>query len=200
MKHFFADSIRKSFQGKPLLNDIHLQLQTGDILGIVGRNGCGKSTLFQILFGSMPADQSYMKLDTQVIKKRRELQRIFSFAPQFVYLPPSIKVRHLIHFSVAEDPLLAHQLDSPIGQLSKGVQLYLQTLYALYLPQPFCLLDEPFAALSPLTQEYLSSQIRKTSLHKGLVITDHQTSLLKDICTHRSELIHGCFKPLSDIV
>ncbi|MGI4834560.1 MAG: ATP-binding cassette domain-containing protein [Janthinobacterium lividum] len=47
-----ADSIRVAFDGRPILTDIYLRVQTGQVVGLLGCNGSGKSTLLQAVFGA----------------------------------------------------------------------------------------------------------------------------------------------------
>ena len=51
-----VEGILKSFNSKQVLTDINLKCSTGEIIGILGRNGIGKTTLFQIIFGILSAE------------------------------------------------------------------------------------------------------------------------------------------------
>lgn len=60
------DSVIKSYDDRQVLTDIYLKCETGDILGVLGRNGSGKSTLLKILFGVLPADSKFIRIDGKV--------------------------------------------------------------------------------------------------------------------------------------
>ena len=64
-----VDSIEKSIDNKKILKDIYLSCETGEIVGILGRNGSGKSTLLKIIFGTMTAENKFVRVGTKVIKK-----------------------------------------------------------------------------------------------------------------------------------
>ncbi len=64
------DSVIKSFDVKQILTDIYLKCQTGDIIGILGRNGTGKSTLLKILFGTLKAENSFIKINGKVYDRQ----------------------------------------------------------------------------------------------------------------------------------
>ena len=57
------DSVIKNFGTRQLLTDVYLKINTGDIVGLFGRNGTGKSVLMQIIFGTMKADRKFIRLD-----------------------------------------------------------------------------------------------------------------------------------------
>ncbi len=56
-----VDDLKKSFNGKPLFDQMNFQVRRGDKIGIIGPNGVGKSTLLKILLGQLPYDQGYIK-------------------------------------------------------------------------------------------------------------------------------------------
>ena len=53
------DSVIKNFGTRQLLSDVYLRINTGDVIGLFGRNGTGKSVLMQIIFGTMKADRKF---------------------------------------------------------------------------------------------------------------------------------------------
>lgn len=69
MSSLHIDSITKSFGENKILQDVYLSCETGKIVSILGRNGCGKSTLFQIIFGTQRGDTHYIKFNTTSLKK-----------------------------------------------------------------------------------------------------------------------------------
>jgi ABC-type multidrug transport system ATPase subunit len=56
-----VDSVMKAFGTKQVLTDVFLTCDQGEIIGLLGRNGSGKSTLLKIIFGSLAADQKFVK-------------------------------------------------------------------------------------------------------------------------------------------
>lgn len=70
MSSLHIDSITKSFGEKKILQDVYLFCETGNIASILGRNGCGKSTLFQIIFGTLKGDTQYIKLNDIILKNQ----------------------------------------------------------------------------------------------------------------------------------
>lgn len=74
MKHVLeVDSVQKYFEHKLVVSDVYLKCETGDIIGLLGRNGSGKSTLLKILFGIVPADYKFVRIDGKLKRKTSEL-------------------------------------------------------------------------------------------------------------------------------
>ena len=57
------DSVMLTFGDKRVLHDVYVQLETGKITGLLGRNGTGKSSLFKILFGKLRADSQSIQMN-----------------------------------------------------------------------------------------------------------------------------------------
>ena len=91
-----VDSIEKSIDNKKILKDIYLSCETGEIVGILGRNGSGKSTLLKIIFGTMTAENKFVRVGTKVIKKISDNKNLIHYLPQNHFLPNHIKVKSLI--------------------------------------------------------------------------------------------------------
>ena len=96
MSKLHIDSITKSFGEKDILKDIYLNCETGKISGILGRNGCGKSTLFQIIFGTIKGKTQYIKFNNTILKDQSDRKNKIAYLPQYSFLPKNIKIRKLI--------------------------------------------------------------------------------------------------------
>ena len=86
-----VDSIEKSLDSKKILKDIYLSCETGEILGILGRNGSGKSILLKIIFGTMTAENKFVRVGTKVIKKISDNKNLIHYLPQNHFLPNHIR-------------------------------------------------------------------------------------------------------------
>lgn len=186
-----VDSLSYSIENRPILRGVYLSANTGDILNIRGRNGSGKSTLMNILFGNIKSDYQHIKVDNKVITNRHHLNKYFSYKPQFNFFPKHLRVKDVIREDILRNTSLYQYLNTKIDELSTGEQQLIQTLYVLNLPQPICLLDEPFAGLSPLLQEFIAKIITETSRHKIIILTDHNTDLVDSIATKVMTLDNG---------
>src|SRR5690606_20107728 len=159
-----VDSVRKTFGHRQILSDVWLRFKTGEIMGLLGRNGSGKSSLLKILSGVMAADQAFIRIDGQVISNRSRLSAFFSYLPQHDWIPPQLSVRKALNLSLdgaslkqcLENPFFAKILDTKVGSLSFGERRYLAIAIILHKPATFVLMDEPFNGLSPIAADQIA--------------------------------------------
>lgn len=183
MQHtLHVKSVVHSFGKRQILSDIHFTCTTGDVLGIFGRNGTGKSTLLKILFGTVKADSSEVYLDNKIADKNIRLNTITAYHHQEVFLPKQMTVKNLIplYFPEGEkqnklfyDQKINKIENQKVGALSIGEQRYLQFLLILNSDQHFLLLDEPFSMLEPLYKDLIKEKVESHKCEKGFIITDH---------------------------
>ncbi len=181
----------KSYAKKRILENICFELKTGDILGVFGRNGSGKSSLLKMIFGTLPANHIQIKFDSKIVKVDEIIPRqLIAYLPQDSYLPKSTKVRDIIPFFCDNEEKQNKVFYAAgvsgfdhlkVGQLSLGQLRYLETLLLGSLDHPFIMLDEPFSMLEPLFKELLKDLLRKLSQTKGIIITDHYYHDVLDI-------------------
>ncbi|MFT5914584.1 MAG: ABC-type multidrug transport system ATPase subunit [Flammeovirgaceae bacterium] len=182
MNGLYADSISKSYEGKAILTDIFLSCQVGEIVGLLGRNGSGKSTMLKIFFGSIPAEYRFMKIDGIVNGSMFENRNLIGYLPQDSFLPSNLKVRKAISLfcksrteveELESEPMLKPILDTKCGDISGGESRVLEILLVLNSKANYILMDEPFNGVAPIYKEQIKEWIRAKSNQKGFIITDH---------------------------
>jgi ABC-type lipopolysaccharide export system ATPase subunit len=187
MHHLSADSIKLTFGQRPILKDAGLQLQTGTITGLLGRNGAGKSCLLQVLYGTLPATKQSIRFDDQPVSRPcRDPWRI-RFLPQFNFIPKTLLLCRVLD----DFQLLFNDLEKrfpefqgshrkPIGQLSGGHRRFIELYIIIRSSSCFALLDEPFTHLMPLQIEKVKELLIEEKPNKGFLLTDH---LYRDVTT-----------------
>ncbi|MDO7853748.1 ATP-binding cassette domain-containing protein [Hymenobacter convexus] len=184
-----ADGIRIVFGERQVLGSIYMQVQTGQIVGLLGRNGSGKSVLLQTIFGSRAvADASVRVNGRRVVPAFRE-RGLLNYLPQEPLLPPSLslaRAARLLGVDIEEAtacfPELRPQFDKRIGELSGGSARLVQTLLLLHADTAFSLFDEPFSGVMPVHVETLAEEMQRLRHRKGLLITDHRYAEVLPIC------------------
>jgi lipopolysaccharide export system ATP-binding protein len=208
MNHILEfDSIRLSFNGRVILSDIYMQCETGKITGLLGRNGQGKSCLFNIVYGELTAEEKSIRFDKRSIPDAYTRPDLLLFLPQFDFFPKSLTVARVfddfrVDFATLEKrfPEFASRHRFKLKELSGGQFRFIQTYIILKAKSQFAILDEPFTHLMPLQIEKIIEVIKEEKENKGLLITDHlyrpivdlsdNLYLLRDGQTHRiKELI-----------
>ena len=191
-KHILEiDSVQKSFEGKSILSDVYLKFETGEIVGLLGRNGCGKSTLLKIIFGIESANNKFIRIDGTVKNQTSSLLKEVSYLHQENFIPSNFSVKKAISLAIEkseiakflEDELIKSIIDKNIRSLSGGETRYLEIKLILSNFSKFVLLDEPYNGLSPLMVEKTNILILENSRQKGIIITDHNYEKVINIAT-----------------
>lgn len=175
--------LAKNFKSKSVLDYIAFECKTGDIIGILGRNGTGKSTLLKILFGTLKADKIRVSIDGKNISPEEIIpQQKIAYLPQESFLPKSLIVRDIVplYFTdgsmqdkILYDPLVARMANTKAGNLSMGELRYFELMLVSTLPNPFLILDEPFSMVEPLYREKIKEKLLSLKTTKGIIMTDH---------------------------
>lgn len=206
MNKLHVDSILKSFNDKQILTDVYLSCGKGEIIGLLGRNGTGKSTLLKIIFGSLQADRKFIKVGNDIITKLFENRNYIKYLPQDDFLPNHVKIKNLIELFCNEknaNLIRNHNLIMPLlnkksKQLSCGEKRLLEVLLIVYSDSLYTLIDEPFNGISPIHKEEIKKTIRELSKDKGFIITDHDYRNILDIATRIVILHDGGIKEIKN--
>lgn len=182
MSRLHIDSVTKSFGSKKILQDIYLSCETGKITGLLGRNGEGKSTLLQIIFGTVKGDTQFIRFDHSILNTLFDRKNRITYLPQQSFLPKNTKVKSLISLFCdkknAEElfslVLIQPFLNETAKNLSHGEKRLIEILLVIYSNSDFSLLDEPFYGLSPKFIEEVKFLIQQQSKRKGFIISDLQ--------------------------
>ena len=177
-----VDSVMVSFNDRKILSDCYLRCETGDVIGILGRNGCGKSSLLKIIFGSLFTYFKFIRINGEVYDKPYKKGNLIAYLPQHDFLPKNISIKNIIDIYIADangrekiknDPRLKSHLKKRISELSGGELRYFEIMLLVNLDTQFILLDEPFSKVEPLYKEVIIDLIKEYRQTKGFVITDH---------------------------
>ena len=197
MSELQIDSVELLFSKKKILSDIYLNCSISEVVGLIGRNGCGKSSLLKIIFGSLIPQNKSIRVDGKYIENLGSLKNIIAYVPQHNFILSNLKVKKLFSiFSISaehKEILLTieevkNNLNKKLRELSGGIRKFIETIILVYGKSSFVLLDEPFSFLSPILTEKLKIHISKQSHHKGFIITDHKYRDVIDI-SHKYYLL-----------
>lgn len=199
-----VDSVIKSFRNNNVLTDIYLSCKPGDIVGLLGRNGSGKSTLLKIIFGSLTADNKYIKVDSKVVSKLFENFNQIKYLPQDNFLPKDISIEKILSLysdeidatKLKNDPFTSRFLKKKVRQLSGGEKRIIEILLIVYSKARYLLLDEPFNGVAPINIEDIKRKIREQSKTKGIILTDHDYRNIIDVSNRIILLSDGGLKEI----
>ena len=201
------DSVVKSYDTRVILTDIYLKCKTGDIIGMLGRNGTGKSTLLKILFGILQADRKFIRIDGKFYDQPYKTINELCYLPQHSFLPQHLRVEKIVELylgkskkvSFLDDLVLSELSTNKISQMSGGELRYLEIKLLLHLESKFVLLDEPFNGVSPLLIEKIKKMILEMSEFKGIILTDHDYRNVLNVANRFCLIYDGGIKTITDM-
>ncbi len=205
-----AVSLGKSFKKRPVLRDVSIGLQRGEVVGLLGPNGAGKTTCFYIVTGLLQPDYGWITLDGHDITDLPMYRRArlgIGYLPQEASIFRGLTVEQNIRavLEVVEpdrgqrearlDELLSefsigHLRRTPALALSGGERRRAEIARALASRPSFMLLDEPLAGIDPIAVadiRDLVSHLRDRGI--GVLITDHNVRDTLEI-VDRAYIIH----------
>ena len=201
-----VDSVELSFDDHKILQDIYLDCTKGEVVGLLGRNGSGKSSLLKIIFGTLVATHKYVSIDREVLDKGYHKNRI-AYLPQVNYLPKGIRISSMVKMLVGTEywpefsnfSIYKDHHHKKAEQLSGGELRQLEMLMILYNKADFILLDEPFTHVTPVQADHFKTIIRQVAKGKGVIVTDHQYNNVLEVSDRIILLTNGCTKPVTSL-
>jgi ABC-type branched-subunit amino acid transport system ATPase component len=171
-----VEDLRSGYGSIPILHGVSLQVGTGEIVGVLGHNGMGKTTLLRTLIGELPATRGVIRLDQADITRFSMARRArlgMGYVPQGRGIFPELTVRENLDIGarlgdrepgideiVASFPILAPLLDRPGRTLSGGEQQILALARCLAGRPRLMLLDEPSEGIQPSIVEQIIDHLR----------------------------------------
>lgn len=176
-----ADSIELSFdKKKKILFGVYLKAEKGKVTGILGRNGCGKTSLLRIIFGDLKPKYKSIRLNGKHFQKPIFSTNKIAYLPQHKLLPSSISLKKAFClFSQNWDKFVTHfesfkiYKNSKCNELSSGEVRVVETYLILNSGKEIIMLDEPFSFIAPLYVEKFKNLIKEKKRQSAIVITDH---------------------------
>ncbi|MGU8239239.1 ABC transporter ATP-binding protein [Clostridium perfringens] len=192
-----AQNISKTFGEVQALKDLSFVIEKGKALGLLGRNGAGKTTAIRILLGILPSDTGKVLVDN---KKLSFDENAFGYLPEErgLYLKYTVKSQ-LMHFASLygmkkkealnsieywlEKFEISEYLNKKVETLSKGNKQKIQLIVAVMHDPEVIILDEPFSGLDPVNVELFKTVIREL-LAKGktLIFSSHRMADVEEFC------------------
>jgi putrescine transport system ATP-binding protein len=186
-----VQGVRKSFGGAPVLRDVSFNLRARRTLAVLGRSGCGKTTLLRILAGLEPADAGRVVRDGEDITGLPVRARDVVYLYQEPLLFPHLSVFENVAFGLRLRETPAHEVTARVGQmldslelaglggrepasLSGGQRQRVSFGRALIVRPSLLLLDEPFSSLDAETRaamRALFKRVARTHALSALFVT-----------------------------
>ena len=184
-----CNNLCKSFDNKIILKDVNLSIQKGRIVGLLGKNGMGKTTLIKLINDLLTPTSGEVLINSETPNVNSK--RVISYLPERTYLDKSMKVSQIItffeefydNFNKDKAIKLLKDLDldinAKINKMSKGMQEKLQLILVMSREAELYILDEPLGGVDPATRDYILDTILSNFNEGASVIIS--THIISDI-------------------
>ena len=195
-----VENLSKNYQKKEAVKNINFTINENEILGLLGPNGCGKTTTIAMMLGLLKPSSGNVKIHGQDIEKNRiSLLHKMNFISPYIELPKKLTVMenlivygNLYSVKKINEKIeyLSHKLrlnefiNNQTGELSSGQKNRVSLAKALINEPSVLLLDEPTASLDPETGDFVRKFIENISKEKkmSILLASHNMDEVKRLC------------------
>lgn len=202
-------NLYKNYGEKQVLNNITLTVPQGKIIGLLGKNGTGKTTLIKLINGLLTPTEGEIIFEGEKIGSQSKLN--IAYLPERTYLDKSMTINETLKFfkefysnfdiDKAKDLLKKLDLDEnqKIIKMSKGMQEKVQLVLVMSRKADLYILDEPLGGVDPATRDYILDTIL-TNFNEGasIIISTHLISDIERILDEVIFIDKGEIKLISD--
>lgn len=195
----------KSFEDILAVNHVSLELNDGEVFGMVGSNGAGKSTLMRMMAGIIKPDTGTVCVDDESVYENESIKETIFYISDSNFFPMNATAKDLVHFYKCYYPnfdasrfsklMKQFQLDESrkVSTFSKGMKKQLSVILGVSAGTKYLLCDETFDGLDPVMRQAIKGLFASEMLNRGFtpVIASHNLRELEDICDHVGLLHRG---------
>ena len=199
-KSVIVESLSKNYFKKEAVKQINFSIDENEILGLLGPNGCGKTTTIAMMLGLLkPTNGKVIIHGLDIEKNRISLLHKMNFISPYIELPKKLTVKeNLIVYGklygvkfisdrityLSKKLRLEEFINKKTGELSSGQKNRVSLAKALINEPSILFLDEPTASLDPETGDFVRSFIEKISKEKkmSILLASHNMDEVKRLC------------------
>ena len=203
MSELVIENLKKTFKKRTVVQDVSLNIKSGEIVGLLGPNGAGKTTSFYMIVGLIQSDRGRISLDGANLSKMPIHSRAklgLSYLPQEPSIFRKMTVAENILAILELQELTREKMNARLEELLKelgishirnnsaislsgGERRRVEIARCLASDPAFILLDEPFAGIDPIAVIDIQKIIKYLASQKiGILITDHNVRETLGIC------------------
>ncbi len=183
------NALHKSYGARKVLENVSLSLESGTIVGLLGPNGCGKTSMIKIIAGLLQDYEGQVLIDGRV--PGEYTKSIVSYLPEKTYLGDNLRAKDALDFfedfysdfdrEKASKMLSQFKLDpnQKIKSMSKGMQEKVQLILVMSRKAKVYLLDEPLGGLDPASRKAMLDIILNNYSEDSVVLLS--THLINDV-------------------
>ena len=193
--------LKKIYNKFCAVNNINFQIDKNKTIGLLGPNGCGKTTTIGMMLGLVSPTSGEIKIENKNINSfnRDEILKRFNFASPYVELPKKLTVKQNLEiygrlygvenlneriYEVSDDLNIKNFFQRKTGELSSGQKNRVSLAKSLINKPEILLLDEPTASLDPDIGDFIRSYIQdyKTKNKVTILLASHNMGEVERLC------------------
>ena len=190
------------------MDDISFTAEKGQCIGIIGANGCGKTTLLSIMAGVNKAQSGKIYYNNELADRKSVFKKYIAYVPQenplidelttkdnlLLWLGSNRKIKDGFENGVLKDLGIDEFLNKQVNELSGGMKRRLSIGISLSNNAPIMLLDEPGSALDIYGKQEVNSYISNYVKNGGTVVMSTHDRDEIDLCTKLYKIEDGILK------
>lgn len=200
-----ATHLHKKFGDVEALKDVSVEIKKGEVFGLIGTNGAGKSTFLRMACGVLKPDEGTMLVDDEPIYENAEMKKnIFYISDDQFYLPNATPVTMMRFYQdyypdfdgerfLALLEKFGLKANRKVHTFSKGMKKQLSVLLGVCANTKYLFCDETFDGLDPVMRQTVKSIFAGELTNRDFtpVVASHNLRELEDICDHVGLLHQG---------
>jgi len=200
-KYLQIDSLKKSYNNNEAVKNISFVIKKNENIGLLGPNGCGKTTTIGMILGLVKPSGGKILIDGKDIEKHKiEILKKINFISPYIELPKKLTVKQnlsvyarlygVVNFDNKIDYLceklrLNKIINNITGELSSGQKNRVSLAKAIINDPVLLLLDEPTASLDPETGDFIRSFLENYQKERGIsvLLASHNMNEVERLCS-----------------
>ena len=199
--HIEVKNLTKKFKNNLAVNKINFHIEKNKTIGLLGPNGCGKTTSIGMMLGLIEPSEGEIKIDNKNLLtfKRDEILSRINFASPYIELPKKLTVKQNLEvygrlygvknlndriIEISEDLNIKDFFNKKTGELSSGQKNRVSLAKSLINKPEILLLDEPTASLDPDIGDFIRSYIQKyrSKNQVTILLASHNMDEVERLC------------------
>ncbi|MDO4680956.1 MAG: ABC transporter ATP-binding protein [Aerococcus sp.] len=215
-----ARHLRKTFGSVVAVNDVSFEVKDGEILGLIGRNGSGKTTIFRMILNFISSEHPDSVILWNNTPLNTQVYDTIGYLPEERGLYEKMTIHDQIHYFAELRGMMPKEIDQKIPEwmdrfqvkgkvtdkistLSKGNQQKVQLIGTLIHEPAFMILDEPFSGLDPVNADLLKQGILYLrDQGTSIIFSTHNMNNVEEICDSMLMIHDGTqvlYGPITDV-
>nr|WP_320013067.1 ATP-binding cassette domain-containing protein [uncultured Desulfobulbus sp.] len=204
-----VEHLSRTYGETHAVDDVSFHIGAGEIVGLLGHNGAGKTTIMKMLTGFLEPSQGTITINGRDLETdRRAIQRLIGYLPENCPVYPEMRVVSYLEYMATLHHVDSNELGSllrealertgltdratqTIGTLSRGYRQRLGVAQAILHRPKIIILDEPTNGLDPTQIQHMRTLIRELSLEATLIISTHILQEVQAVCDRVIIIGHG---------